>query len=159
MERIASIVDRIVSSALALVLFLMFTLIFANVVLRYAFSTGLPIAEEMARLGFLWTTFLGAFLAVREDQHIGIVGLKGMVSSRHHWVIDLVIYGLKVVILAVVLVGAYEVFVANLGGRVPVSGSPVAIGFASLVIGSAILLTVFAARFYVLVARGKRGDT
>ena len=157
MERIGATVDKIVSSALALVLLFMFTLIFLNVVLRYVFLTGLPIAEELARFGFLWTTFLGAFLAVREDRHIGITGLKGMIDSRHHRIIDRVTYALKVIILMVVLVGAYEIFIANIGGRSPVSGAPVAIGFLSIMTGSAILLTVFITRLYVLMVRSKRG--
>lgn len=157
LERIGSMLDRYVSMALAAALLFMFILIFLNVVLRFAFSTGISMAEELARFAFLWTTFLGAYLAVREKQHIGIVGVKGMVKEKFHWIIDLAINGIKVVFLSIVLVGAWDVLMANLGGRAPVSGAPIAIGFASVVAGTAVLLTTFIYRFYVsLIARFRR---
>ena len=152
MERGGSFVDRYISTALALALLFMFIMILLNVVLRFVFSSGVPVAEELARFAFLWTTFLGAYLAVREDQHIGITGLQGMVNARHHWIIKLVINAIKVAILSAVIVGAWNVLMSNLGGRAPVSGAPVAIGFASVVVGVAALLTAFIYRLYAVTA-------
>lgn len=135
----------------------MFIMIFLNVILRFVFSSGVPVAEELARFAFLWTTFLGAYLAVREDQHIGITGLQGMLNARYIWIIKLVIYAIKVVILSVVIVGAWNVLTSNLGGRAPVSGAPVAIGFSSVVVGVAALLTAFIYRLYAVIAERIRG--
>ncbi len=158
LDRIAAIIDKYVSVALALALLFMFVLIFLNVVLRFVFSTGVSMAEELARFAFLWTTFLGAWLAIRENQHIGITGLRGMIDERFHWIVALVINGIKVAVLAIVIVGAWRVLMSNLGGRAPVSGAPVAIGFAAVVVGVAFLLTTFVYRFCTLVTKwGRRG--
>ena len=134
---------------MAFSLLFMFVLIFLNVVLRFVFSTGVSMAEELARFAFLWTTFLGAWLAVRESQHIGITGLRGMLPERFHLGLDVAVNGIKVAVLGVVIVGAWEVLLSNLGGRAPVSGAPVAIGFTAVVVGVAFLLATFLYRICV----------
>ena len=156
MDRLLVLFERLAAAALALTLLFMFVLIFGNVVLRFGFSSGIPEAEELARLAFLWTTFLGAYLAVRADQHIGIAGLRGMLPPRHHVYLDVLADLIKLAVLCVVLVGAWWVFRANLGGRAPVSGAPVAIGFASVVVGTVVLIAAFVHRMLGHFHRGDR---
>ena len=57
---------------MALMLAVMVGLVFGNVVLRYAFNSGIVAAEEIARLMFVWLVFLGATLALRHQQHLGL---------------------------------------------------------------------------------------
>ncbi len=49
----------------------MVVLVFGNVVLRYGFNTGITVSEEVSRWLFLWMTFLGAVVALREHAHLG----------------------------------------------------------------------------------------
>lgn len=49
----------------------MVALIFGNVVLRYAFNSGITVSEELSRWLFVWLTFLGGIYALREGQHLG----------------------------------------------------------------------------------------
>lgn len=53
----------------------MCVLVFTNVVLRYAFNTGITISEELSRWLFVWLTFLGAIIAMREHGHLGMDSL------------------------------------------------------------------------------------
>lgn len=62
---------RILSWLIALALALMVVLVFTNVVLRYAFSSGITVSEELSRWLFVWLTFLGAVVAMREGAHLG----------------------------------------------------------------------------------------
>ena len=55
-----------------LCLALMVVLVFGNVVLRYAFNTGITVSEEVSRFLFVWLTFLGAIVAMREHAHLGV---------------------------------------------------------------------------------------
>jgi TRAP-type transport system small permease protein len=158
MKKLADLIDRYISWALVIALLFMFMLIFLNVVLRFVFSTGVSIAEELARFAFIWTTFLGAYLAVRENRHIGISGLVGYVSKQHMWILKLVINAIEAVILAVVLVGAWEIFLANMGGRAPVSGAPVAIAFSAVVVGAGAMLIIFAVRALTLLVTRRAED-
>lgn len=50
----------------------MVVLVFGNVVLRYAFDSGITVSEELSRWLFVWLTFLGAIVALREHGHLGV---------------------------------------------------------------------------------------
>jgi TRAP-type transport system small permease protein len=49
----------------------MVVLVFSNVVLRYAFNTGISMSEELARWLFVWVTFIGSVVALNERRHLG----------------------------------------------------------------------------------------
>lgn len=61
----------------------MVTMVFGNVVLRYVFNTGITISDEMSRYCFIWLTYIGAMVAMREKGHLGVdtlvkhLGLQG----------------------------------------------------------------------------------
>jgi TRAP-type C4-dicarboxylate transport system permease small subunit len=57
---------------IALALAVMVVLVFGNVVLRYGFNTGITVSEELSRWLFIWATFLGAIVALREHGHLGV---------------------------------------------------------------------------------------
>ena len=68
------ILDRgtwLIEQLMVLLLSAMVVLVFGNVVLRYAFNSGITISEEMSRWAFVWLTFLGAIVALREHAHLG----------------------------------------------------------------------------------------
>ncbi len=50
---------------------LMVIMVFGNVVMRYAFNSGLTLSEELSRWLFVWMTFLGAVVALNERGHLG----------------------------------------------------------------------------------------
>lgn len=62
---------RLLDALSALFLLLMVILVFGNVVLRYGFNSGWAVSEEVSRWLFVWLTFLGAIVAMREHQHLG----------------------------------------------------------------------------------------
>ncbi len=62
---------RILSWLMALSLAVMVVLVFTNVVMRYAFNSGITVSEELSRWLFVWMTFLGAIVALRERAHLG----------------------------------------------------------------------------------------
>ena len=62
---------RLLSMVMVACLALMVVLVFGNVVLRYGFNTGITISEELSRWMFVWMTFLGALVALRNHTHLG----------------------------------------------------------------------------------------
>ncbi|MEC5386127.1 TRAP transporter small permease [Uliginosibacterium sp. H3] len=62
---------RLLDWVVAAMLAIMVVLVFGNVVLRYAFNTGISLSEELSRWLFVWTTFLGAVVALNERRHLG----------------------------------------------------------------------------------------
>ena len=66
-DRFCQLIDALIGLALAV----MVVLVFGNVVLRYGFNSGITVSEELSRWLFVWMTFLGAFVALKEHGHLG----------------------------------------------------------------------------------------
>jgi TRAP-type transport system small permease protein len=62
---------RLLSLLMVIALAIMVVLVFANVILRYAFNSGITVSEELSRWLFVWVTFLGAIVAMQEGAHLG----------------------------------------------------------------------------------------
>ena len=62
---------RVLDYAIALLLLAMVAMVFGNVVLRYVFNSGIAVSEELSRWAFVWLTFLGAIVALKEHGHLG----------------------------------------------------------------------------------------
>ena len=62
---------RVLSFVMVIFLAAMVIMVFGNVVLRYAFNSGITVSEELSRWLFVWMTFLGALVALRTHHHLG----------------------------------------------------------------------------------------
>ncbi|MEJ8854819.1 TRAP transporter small permease [Variovorax robiniae] len=63
---------KAVEAVIAFFLAVMVVLVFGNVVLRYGFNSGITVSEEVSRWLFIWVTFLGAIVALKEHGHLGM---------------------------------------------------------------------------------------
>ena len=73
---------RILRGLMVVTIALMSILVFINVVLRYGFNSNLGITEELARLLFVWLTFLGAISAFAKNAHVGVDTLLRRMRQR-----------------------------------------------------------------------------
>lgn len=62
---------RLLEAVIALCLGVMVVLVFGNVLLRYGFNSGITLSEELSRWLFVWITFMGAIVAMKEGTHLG----------------------------------------------------------------------------------------
>lgn len=62
---------RLLAWLMVISLVLMVVMVFGNVVMRYAFNSGLTLSEELSRWLFVWMTFLGAVVALNDRAHLG----------------------------------------------------------------------------------------
>lgn len=62
---------RLLSAVMVLFLAMMVVMVFGNVVLRYGFNSGITVSEELSRWLFVWMTFLGSLVALRQRAHLG----------------------------------------------------------------------------------------
>ncbi len=72
---------RLLEVLLVALLAAMVLMVFGNVVLRYGFNSGITFSEELSRWAFVWMTFLGAIVALRENGHLGTDLLVGRLGS------------------------------------------------------------------------------
>lgn len=71
MERLVDSFCRALVALMAVALMAMVVLVFGNVVLRYGFNSSITQSEEIGRWLFVWVTFMGAVVALREHAHLG----------------------------------------------------------------------------------------
>jgi TRAP-type transport system small permease protein len=72
MQKVVEAYFHLLKIAITLCLAVMMVLVFGNVVLRYGFNLGITVSEEISRWLFVWLTFLGAIVAMREHGHLGV---------------------------------------------------------------------------------------
>lgn len=63
---------RLLELLVVLSLVAMVIMVFGNVVLRYGFNSGITVSDEMSRYCFIWLTYIGAMIAMRERAHLGV---------------------------------------------------------------------------------------
>jgi len=119
---------------LVLMLGLMVVLVFGNVVARYAFNSGITVSEEVSRWLFVWLTFLGAVVAVREHAHLGSDMLVSRLGPTGKKVCLAVGQVLMLFATWLLLSGSWSQAVINLDVEAPVTGASVAIFYAAGVV-------------------------
>lgn len=70
-QKLIDHICRVFSYLMVLCLASMVVMVFGNVVLRYGFNSGITASEELSRWLFVWMTYLGALVAVRNHAHLG----------------------------------------------------------------------------------------
>ena len=115
-------VTKALEAVIVVGLALMAVLVFGNVVLRYAFDSGIAISEELSRLLFVWLIFLGAILASRQHAHIGFDTLVRHLPTAGKKAIVVVSGLLMLAASAMFVVGGWQQTVINLDNSYPVLG-------------------------------------
>lgn len=129
-----TVIDRaskVLEALIALCLALMVIMVFGNVVLRYVFNSGIAASEEVSRWLFVWLTFLGAIVALKEHAHLG----SDMLVSR------LPVWGKKLCLVVgqllmlyitwLIFRGALAQVKINWDVEAPVTGAPMAVVYAA----------------------------
>jgi TRAP-type transport system small permease protein len=88
MERILTLLDKVVWVALAALTAVMSLAILIQVICRMLFGTAIVWAEEFAVLLFAWMIFLGAAYSQRDDSHLSIDTLRKMLGHRAGLLLD-----------------------------------------------------------------------
>jgi TRAP-type transport system small permease protein len=107
---------------MAVLLAIMVVMVFTNVVLRYAFNSGISVTEELSRWLFVWMTFAGAIVAVREHGHLGtdfMVGKLPVIGKKICLVIG---YLLMLYMCWLMLQGSWVQMKINLQTAAPATG-------------------------------------
>ena len=142
---------------IVLCLALMVILVFGNVVLRYGFNTGITISEELSRWFFVYVTFLGAIVAMREHAHLGVDSLVRRLSPNGKKICFIVSQLLMLFATWLFLQGSWLQTNINLHNSAPVSGLPVSIVYAAGIIFSVSVLFILLGGLYRVVS-GKASE-
>lgn len=142
---------RLIGYVIAAALALMVVLVFGNVFMRYAFNSGLTVSEELSRWLFVWVTFLGAVIALRDNAHLGtdmLVSKFGPTGKRIFMGISLL---LMIYCLWLIFKGTYDQFLVNKDSESPVMEVSMGWFYAGGMVFSALSFPILALDLFRLV--------
>jgi TRAP-type C4-dicarboxylate transport system permease small subunit len=143
--RLIDLYCRALDALIAFFLAVMVVLVFGNVVLRYAFNSGITVSEEVSRWLFVWLTFLGGIVALKEHAHLGTDMLVSRLPVAGKKACLLLGQALMLFICWLLFKGSLDQARINWDVAAPVTGAPIAIFYAAGV--------VFAVSAALLIAR------
>jgi len=123
----------------------MVVMVFGNVVLRYGFNSGITVSEELSRWAFVWMTFLGAVVAIKDNGHLGTDMLISRLGPMGKKVCLAIAESAMIYCAWLVFSGSLAQTRINLGVEAPVSGWSQA-----WVTGAGLVFAVSAAAFHLL---------
>jgi TRAP-type C4-dicarboxylate transport system permease small subunit len=110
LNRLGAVIDTLLAIALAV----MVLLVFGNVVLRYGFNSGITTSEELSRWLFVWLTFLGAIVAMKEGAHLGTDALISRLPVRGKQVFFVLSHALMLYVCWLLFEGTWALVQINL---------------------------------------------
>ena len=144
LDKLIDGICRLFSFLMVVCLALMVVMVFGNVVLRYAFNSGITVSEEVSRWLFVWLTFLGAIVALRHHDHLGtdmLVSKLPVIGRKACLVVGQL---LMLFVCWLMFKGSLDQAIINWSVAAPVTGASVAIFY-----GAGVVFAVSAA---VLIA-------
>ncbi len=121
-DKLANGYCRLLEVLLVALMAAMVLMVFGNVVLRYAFNSGLVFSEELSRWAFVWMTFLGAIIAVKEGGHLGTDMLVGRLGPTGKKICLALAETLMLYVVWLIFSGSLEQAQISLEVEAPVSG-------------------------------------
>jgi len=142
---------RLLEGLIAFALAGMVMLVFGNVILRYGFNSGIAISEELSRWLFIWLTFLGTVVCLRDNAHLGTDILVSRLSPRGKRACLLAAHAIMLWVLWLLFTGSWAQAELNLQVRAPVTGLSVAIFYASGIVVAVLSAIVLLSNMWKVV--------
>lgn len=123
-------------------------LVFGNVVLRYAFNSGVAATEELGRWLFVWLVFVGAVVGLRDRAHLGsdfVVSRLGRRGKRICLAVGIVVMLHSSWLLAL---GSYEQMLVTKDTGSPVLGNSMAIFYGAGLLFGVSAIVILAVDFW-----------
>lgn len=148
---------RLLKFAVFACLATMVVLVFGNVVLRYVFSSGITFSEEFSRWLFVWLTFFGAIVAMREHTHLG---MDSFVSRLPVWgkkLCYVLSHLLMIFCCVMLLIGGWEQTKINMETEAAATGLPVSLFYGIILVFGASAIPILLYDLYLMIS-GQIGD-
>lgn len=153
-KRVADRLFRAIEILLALCLFAMVAMVFGNVVLRYAFNSGITVSEELSRIFFVWLTFIGAIVAMRDGSHLGMTNVVEKLTRKGKLVCAAICQVIIIAMCVLLVHGTAQQHEVTASTIAPVTGmSMIWVFGVTYLTGSAMVLLALHKLFRILTGR------
>lgn len=134
----------------------MIIFVFTNTALRYLFNSSLRVSAELSSFLFVWVIMLGAAIALKEDKHLDVRLVDGLISPAF---LKILRGFIQLAILAcslIIAVGCYKQAVIDWYNIAPLTGIPRGVVYiAGTVSGSLMAATAF---YFMLAYKNSAGE-
>jgi TRAP-type C4-dicarboxylate transport system permease small subunit len=145
---------KAVEILIAFFLAVMISLVFMNVVLRYAMNKGFAWSEEIARLCFVYLVYLGSIGAMRDNRHLLIDSVLARVPVLAQKIIYALVQGCIIWLMVILTRGSWGLVLQNLNDNWVATKFPTFLVYASgLVTGIAIGIIALANLYRLFVLK------
>jgi TRAP-type C4-dicarboxylate transport system permease small subunit len=158
LNRLLDLYCELLDALIVLFLAIMVVLVFGNVVLRYAFNSGITVSEEVARWLFVWVTFMGAVVALRHHAHLGTDVMVSRLGPLGRKACLVVAHVGMLYAAGLIGLGSWRQVLINADVSAPVTGWPVAIAYAAGVMFAASAIVILAVELLRVLTGAARDD-
>lgn len=158
MRQILNKIEQLINLIMALSIAGMSILIFTNVILRYAFHTGITWAEEMSRFMFIWMVFLGSILALKDGTHIGMDILVRRVPEKLRKILLLIGNFIILVISFIILSGSLKMTADSIESKAPATGLSLSLMYGVGIIMSLGMILISTMKFFKIIKSGDKDN-
>jgi TRAP-type C4-dicarboxylate transport system permease small subunit len=140
MERISHIVNRIAEIAIVIIISIMAVVVFLEVIFRYVLLLPLFWTEEFARYCLVWSSLLGAGVALKRGEHIAVTFLADRFPQGIRREASLLVHIFITAFLGVIFWGGLCLFIITRHQLSPAMRIPMSWPYMAVSIGSLIML-------------------
>ncbi len=151
MKTFEKYVLNLFNGLIVLFLAIMLVLVFGNVVLRYGFNSGITISEEVSRILFVWLTFLGAVVAMKEHAHLGIDSFIKRLPPAGKKICVVATSVLLLGVCWLIFKGSLKQTIIGMQTEFPATGLPVAIQYSVGLVASVGIAIYLIRNIYVVL--------
>ena len=138
--RLKRALDRVIDWTTIGLMAVLAIVVFVAVITRYFLNFPLAWSEEVSRYSFIWVTFLGAVICLREGAHISVDLLVQRLSPARQRQVDIAGRVLTAVLLGVVLYSGIQVTQVTHAQASPALGLPMSGVYVAVPVGAALML-------------------
>jgi len=140
MQRASDMVNRATQTALVTILSAMTIAVFLQVLFRYLLKLPLFWTEEFARYCLVWSSLLGAAVALKNGQHMAVTFVMERLPGKLRRIFSVIALLFITLLLTVILLGGIQLVLVTRAQISPALRLPMAIPYSALPIGAAIMI-------------------
>ena len=151
MKKIIDLLFIVLKLFAAFCLVAMIVMVFGNVVLRYAFNSGITVSEELSSWGLTWMTYTAGLIALKEHGHLGFDAVLTRFPPMVQRILLAIAHVLMIGMMWLFLDGSWQQTVINLGNLAPASGISLGALYGVGIVFSVIAILVLLGDLYCIV--------
>ncbi|MBM7551613.1 TRAP transporter small permease [Thalassobacillus pellis] len=156
LNKVGKALHHTLSVAIFICLATMFVLVFANVVLRYAFNSGITWSSEMSRYLFVWLVFLGAIAALKDNMHLNMDLVTSILPPKAKKVFFVISNLLVLCTLGLFLKGSWSMTLLTMQRLSPATNIPLGYVYGVGIIASIAMGGIVLVRLVRTLVKGEK---